>query len=75
MNNATISEIVHQMENLPTNLQQQVLDFIRKLTKSMQHGVPGKKLLRFAGTIPRDDLELMSQAIEQGCEQVDVNEW
>ena len=75
MNNAMIAEVVHQMENLPTNLQHQVLDFIRKLTTSVQRGIPGKKLLHFAGTIPPDDLELMSQAIEQGCEQVDVNEW
>ena len=75
MNNATIAEVVHQMENLPTNLQHQVLEFIRKLTTSVQRGTPGKNLLRFAGTIPAEDLELMSQAIEQDCEQVDLNEW
>jgi len=37
--------------------------------------VPGKQLLQFAGAIPLDDLELMRQAIEDECEQVDLNEW
>ena len=27
-------------------------------------GVPGKQLLRFAGSIPKEDLQLMSEAIE-----------
>jgi hypothetical protein len=75
MSNAVIAEVVQQMENLPTNLQQQVLDFIKKLTVSTQHGIPGKRLLQFAGIIPSDDLKLMSQAIEQDCEQVDLHEW
>lgn len=75
MSNAMIAEVVQQMENLPDNLQQQVLDFIEKLTISAQRGVPGKRLLQFAGIIPPDDLKLMSQAIEQDCEQVDLNEW
>jgi hypothetical protein len=29
-------------------------------------------LLRFAGAIPSDDLQLMPEVIEQGCEQVDL---
>ena len=29
----------------------------------------------FAGTISRDVLQLMSEAIEAGCERVDLNEW
>lgn len=28
-----------------------------------------------AGTISPDDLRLMSEAIEAGCEQVDLSEW
>ena len=74
MSNTIITEVVQQMENLPSNLQQQVLEFTKRLRVSVQRGVPGKKLLRFAGVIPLDDLQLMSQAIESGCEQVDLNE-
>jgi hypothetical protein len=32
-------------------------------------------LLGFAGVIQPDDLDRMRQAIEEGCEQVDVHEW
>ena len=35
----------------------------------------GPVLIRFAGTITQDDLALISQAIEEGCEQVNPNEW
>ncbi len=38
-------------------------------------GVDGKNLLKFAGTIDPNDLELMSKAIDEGCEQVDTDEW
>ncbi len=42
---------------------------------SRVRGVPGRELLRFAGTIEPDDLILMEKAIEEGCEQVDADEW
>ena len=32
-------------------------------------------LSRFAGCIKNDDLALMTQAIDQECEKVDINEW
>ncbi|KJU83635.1 hypothetical protein MBAV_004173 [Candidatus Magnetobacterium bavaricum] len=37
--------------------------------------VDGKNLLRFAGTIDAEDLESMSKAIDEGCEQTDTDEW
>jgi len=76
MANASIkSEIVEQLDALPHELQQQVLDFARALTLTAPKGVPGKQLLRFAGAIQRDDLQAMSQAIEAGCERVNLDEW
>mgnify|MGYP005619758627 CR=1 FL=1 len=44
-------------------------------TRGARSAVPGKQLLRFAGAIPLDDLRLMQQAIEIGCEAIDSNEW
>jgi hypothetical protein len=38
-------------------------------------GTARQQLLRLAGSIPPDDLELMREAIEQDCERVDLNEW
>ena len=31
--------------------------------------------LKLAGTISKDDLQLMSEAIEAGCERIDPGEW
>lgn len=38
-------------------------------------GTPGHKLLKFAGSIPPDDLTIMQNAIEQDCGQIDLDGW
>ncbi|BAY17760.1 hypothetical protein NIES21_36020 [Anabaenopsis circularis NIES-21] len=75
MNISIIDEVIEQLKAMPQDLQWQVLEFARILAKSQVRGTPGKKLLRFAASIPPDDLQLMREAIEQDCEQVDINEW
>ena len=75
MSSTIKSKVVEQLETLPENLQQQVLEFVQALQISARQGVPGKQLLKFAGAIPLGDLQLMRQAIEEKCEQVDLNEW
>lgn len=75
MPSALIQEVVEHLEALPKNLQEQVLQLVRELDSTTLRGTPGKDLLQFAGTIPTSDLELMKEAIERGCEQVDLNEW
>jgi len=70
-----LTQIVEQIKILPDDLQYQVLEFVRTLHKSSQEGIPGSRLLRFAGSIPPESVEEMRQAIESGCEQVDWNEW
>ena len=69
------NEIINHLNKLSSQQQQQVLDFARFLVMTKPIGVPGKELLRFAGAISADDLNLMAQAVKEGCEQVDLNEW
>ncbi|MCX5757162.1 MAG: hypothetical protein NTU83_01385 [Candidatus Hydrogenedentes bacterium] len=75
MKASVTQEIVRQVKILPDNLQRQVLAYVETLNASTQHGIPGSQLLRFAGTIPADDLERMSRAIETDCEQINPSEW
>lgn len=75
MSNTIKAKVIEQLETLPENLQRQVLEFVRALQMFARRGVPGEQLLQFAGAVPLDDLELMRQAIEGECEQVDLNEW
>jgi len=70
-----VDKIVEQMKNLPQELQWRVLEFTRALAAPAPQGIAGVQLLRFAGTIPQADVKAMKEAIEQGCEQVDGNEW
>jgi hypothetical protein len=75
MNIPIIDEVIEQLKVMPQHLQWQVLEFVRSLVKAEVRGTPGSQLLRFAGSIPSDDLQLMREAIEQDCEQIDVDEW
>ena len=71
----TINQVVEQLRTMSPHLQGRVLEFARMLVNAEVRGTPGKELLRFAGSIPPEDLQMMSAAIEQDCEQVDINEW
>lgn len=75
MNIPIIDEVIEQLKVMPQPLQRQVLEFVRSLVKAEIRGTPGQQLLRFAGSIPSDDLQLMREAIEQDCERVDIDEW
>jgi hypothetical protein len=72
------SELLSFMGQLPADDQARVVDFARTLANSPKPkpvGVPGKDLLRFAGTITAEDARQMIEAIEEGCEQVDASKW
>jgi predicted lipid carrier protein YhbT len=70
-----IDEVVEQLKVMPQPLQRQVLEFVRSLVRAEVRGTPGQQLLRFAGSIPSNDLRLMCEAIEQDCERIDIDEW
>lgn len=75
MDTPIIDKVIEQLRDLPQELQWRVLEFTRALAVSTPRGVPGRQLLNFAGAISPDDVRLMREAIEQGCKQVDANEW
>ena len=75
MDTPIIDKVIEQLKALPQELQWRVLEFTRALALSTPRGVPGQQLVRFAGAISLDDVKLMREAIEQGCEQVDADEW
>jgi len=70
-------ELIKQLDQLPVGQQRRVLDFARSLSSpsAAPRGIPGHELLRFAGTISPEDAQEMMDAIEEGCERIDLNEW
>ncbi len=76
MTNPILEKALHdQLDQLPLEQQRQVLEFARALATAPVRGVPGHTLVPFAGTIEADDLLTMTQAIEDGCEKVNPDEW
>jgi hypothetical protein len=76
MGRATIEKTIRdQLAQLPVEKQQQVLEFVRALSRDEKVGVPGRRLLRFAGIIDRKDLIAIEKAVNEGCERIDANEW
>lgn len=75
MENEIIPEVVNTINCLPQNLQEQVLDYVRKLKKAHDSAGSGASLLDFAGSIPEEDLKIMRKVIEEDCGRIDLNEW
>ena len=73
MGDAVKDQINEQVDRLDEAQRRQVLEFARQLAPVA--GVPGRSLMRFAGSIDAADLEAMSRAILEGCEKVDTNGW
>jgi len=53
--------------------QKKLLEFLESLILVANKGK--RNLLRFAGSIDHADLGMMQQAITDGCEKIDANEW
>lgn len=68
-------ELLKQLEQLGPGEQRQVLDFARTLATCKTCGTPGESLIRFGGAIDVADLAIIAQTIEEGCEQVNPDEW
>ena len=68
-------ELCGYLRQMPEEHQRRVLEFARTLAGPSVKGVPGSTLLRFAGSIDASDLEMMSQAVEDGCERIEDDEW
>lgn len=68
------NSLVSEFSQLSPDQQFQALEFVRAHSGTPR-GTPGSELMEFVGTIPHEDLELMKQAIEEDCEQVDPHGW
>lgn len=67
--------LLNEVAQLPPALQERVVEYARTLVQGRPRGTPGTELLRFAGILDPEDARAMMEAIEEGCEQVDPDEW
>ena len=69
----TIQEIVERLDKLTPAQQKQILNSVLSLLGEPVRGTSGKELLKFAGTISKEDAEIMKQTIEEGCEMASLS--
>lgn len=70
------NQIINEVGVLPINLQRKVLEFIKILREPfMPEGIPGEKMMKYAGIMTEEEADELSQIIEDGCERIDYNEW
>ncbi len=79
MYNEIVLEATKQITILPYSFQERALQFIKELSKEFalpdKTGIAGDILLKYAGFIAPDDLQIMSNAIENDCSRIDTDEW
>jgi len=68
------SQISTEIGRLTPDAQQCVLDFVRSLSR-LGPGMSVDMLQKHVGTIDPDEGRAMREAIETGCEQVNLDEW
>jgi hypothetical protein len=75
MSLSIINQVIEQLSKMPQPLQNKVLHFAQQINQVRIQGVPGQTLVRYANSIPSDDIILMQSAIDQDCSQIDLDEW
>ena len=68
-------KILEDLNKLPEEKQKRVQEFTHALLISKPKNKNGKGILNLAGIMNDKDAEDMIKVIEEGCEQVDLNEW
>jgi len=75
LDSAIQQQITEQLDQMPAELQRRVLHFAQALAQSLPRGEPGRELLRFAGFLDETSAREIMDAVEAGCERVDIDEW
>jgi len=74
MSSDLTSQIHTELGELAPDAQQRVLDYVRSL-KQVGTGMTTDALKKHVGCIDPADGQAMREAIESGCEQVNMDEW
>jgi hypothetical protein len=74
---AIADEIKRKVDDLTPAQQEEVLAFVRSLEDTEVQGISGRDFVAIAKTITisDQDLQLIADAIDNDCEQVDAREW
>lgn len=69
------NQILEDLEQLSPEQQKRAAELVHSLVSRRPKGTPGRDLLKFAGTLDHQSAREMMEAIEEGCERVDLDGW
>ena len=76
MSQEIIDRVITHLQTLPEELQLEALHLVQQLQSNPAfNAVSGKVLLAHIDSIDSDDIELMSNAIDEDCGRIDLDEW
>lgn len=68
-------QIREDLSRLSAAQQKRAAEMVHSLVSQRPRGASIQDLIQVAGTLDDDSAREMLEAIEQGCEQVDLSEW
>ena len=69
------AKILARVDELPPEMQEQVLRFADSLARPLPMKQQGSTLRSFAGSLDAGSAREMARAIEEECECVDASQW
>lgn len=68
-------QILSDLDQLSPAQQKRAAKLIHELVSPLPRGASVEDLLKVAGTLDDEAAQEMTEAIEEGCERVDLDEW
>lgn len=68
-------QILEDLDQLSPEMQRRAAELVHDLVSSLPKGTSGRDLLRFVGIMDDESAREMREAIEEGCERVDLDGW
>jgi hypothetical protein len=68
-------QILGDLDRLSPEQQRQAAELVRALVSPPPKGASIEELMTLAGTLDDESARQMREAIEEGCERVDLDEW
>jgi hypothetical protein len=72
---AVKKQILADLDRLSPEQQRRAAELVHGLVSPLPTGASVEDLLQVAGTLDEDSADQMMDAIEEGCERVDLDEW
>ena len=68
-------EVVEELGRLGEGERRRVLEYARSLSRVPPKGVSGEALLKHFGAWSEEEADAIAEAIEEGCERVNLDAW